>query len=112
MADAARARLDHGQGRRQTVPARPLRMGSAAERPPWMRRCQRWIQWCTEDSVRMGAACESPRRWSGLGIFPQGFVPRHREAFLLRSEEHTSELQSPVHLVCRLLLEKKKKNAA
>src|SRR5690348_3941246 len=28
----------------------------------------------------------------------------------LRSEEHTSELQSPVHLVCRLLLEKKKNN--
>src|SRR5690348_17449620 len=27
-----------------------------------------------------------------------------------RSEEHTSELQSPVHLVCRLLLEKKKKD--
>src|SRR5690348_17395778 len=27
-----------------------------------------------------------------------------------RSEEHTSELQSPVHLVCRLLLEKKKAN--
>src|SRR5438876_2674495 len=29
-----------------------------------------------------------------------------------RSEEHTSELQSPVHLVCRLLLEKKKNNIA
>src|SRR5258708_9522221 len=28
----------------------------------------------------------------------------------LRSEEHTSELQSPDHLVCRLLLEKKKTN--
>src|SRR5947208_6920419 len=28
---------------------------------------------------------------------------------LMRSEEHTSELQSPDHLVCRLLLEKKKK---
>src|SRR5690348_17716557 len=28
-----------------------------------------------------------------------------------RSEEHTSELQSPVHLVCRLLLEKKKKKS-
>src|SRR6266487_258377 len=28
-----------------------------------------------------------------------------------RSEEHTSELQSPVHLVCRLLLEKKKHHA-
>src|SRR5690348_17757330 len=30
---------------------------------------------------------------------------------LWRSEEHTSELQSPVHLVCRLLLEKKKKTS-
>src|SRR5690554_7569867 len=30
--------------------------------------------------------------------------------FALRSEEHTSELQSRPHLVCRLLLEKKKKN--
>src|SRR5258708_33551257 len=29
-----------------------------------------------------------------------------------RSEEHTSELQSPDHLVCRLLLEKKKKKAS
>src|SRR5258708_24881835 len=28
---------------------------------------------------------------------------------VIRSEEHTSELQSPDHLVCRLLLEKKKK---
>src|SRR5690348_18129511 len=32
-----------------------------------------------------------------------------RLAQIKRSEEHTSELQSPVHLVCRLLLEKKKK---
>src|SRR3989454_5875133 len=31
-------------------------------------------------------------------------------AVLHRSEEHTSELQSPCNLVCRLLLEKKKKN--
>src|SRR5690554_2720556 len=30
--------------------------------------------------------------------------------FMARSEEHTSELQSRPHLVCRLLLEKKKKN--
>src|SRR2546426_9436521 len=34
--------------------------------------------------------------------------PTH--AALRRSEEHTSELQSPCNLVCRLLLEKKKKN--
>src|SRR5690348_18269415 len=35
------------------------------------------------------------------------FSPQNFFSFL-RSEEHTSELQSPVHLVCRLLLEKKK----
>src|SRR2546422_4939523 len=34
-------------------------------------------------------------------------VPKHR--YGQRSEEHTSELQSRLHLVCRLLLEKKKK---
>src|SRR5258708_34786757 len=33
-----------------------------------------------------------------------------QEWLRIRSEEHTSELQSPDHLVCRLLLEKKKKN--
>src|SRR2546426_8955074 len=35
---------------------------------------------------------------------------RRHEAAEDRSEEHTSELQSPCNLVCRLLLEKKKKN--
>src|SRR4051794_41604551 len=35
----------------------------------------------------------------------------HRAPAAVRSEEHTSELQSPVHLVCRLLLEKKKERA-
>src|SRR3712207_6915797 len=35
--------------------------------------------------------------------------PRGRGAGALRSEEHTSELQSRQYLVCRLLLEKKKK---
>src|SRR2546422_2533005 len=34
-----------------------------------------------------------------------------RLATLVRSEEHTSELQSRLHLVCRLLLEKKKNNS-
>src|SRR2546422_2247175 len=36
---------------------------------------------------------------------------RSRRELGARSEEHTSELQSRLHLVCRLLLEKKKKNA-
>src|SRR5947208_12650659 len=38
----------------------------------------------------------------------QGSPCRVEAINLLRSEEHTSELQSPDHLVCRLLLEKKK----
>src|SRR5690348_17364795 len=43
--------------------------------------------------------------------FQMGLDEGAREAPVAvdRSEEHTSELQSPVHLVCRLLLEKKKK---
>src|SRR5258708_20409070 len=41
--------------------------------------------------------CSHPKRWS-----------RNRALTIPRSEEHTSELQSPDHLVCRLLLEKKK----
>src|SRR5258708_20965854 len=38
-------------------------------------------------------------------------APARADVFRSRSEEHTSELQSPDHLVCRLLLEKKKKKA-
>src|SRR5258708_18624451 len=45
-------------------------------------------------------------RHAGLHQFRRK-LPR-LDAFLTRSEEHTSELQSPDHLVCRLLLEKKK----
>src|SRR2546422_11169583 len=41
------------------------------------------------------------------GRRPGAGPPRRRAP---RSEEHTSELQSRLHLVCRLLLEKKKKN--
>src|SRR5207244_12083154 len=40
---------------------------------------------------------------------PSASARSFRRASVYRSEEHTSELQSPDHLVCRLLLEKKKK---
>ena len=40
--------------------------------------------------------------------YPQGYL-RYRVCRRIRSEEHTSELQSPLYLVCRLLLEKKNK---
>src|SRR2546429_1664609 len=44
------------------------------------------------------------------GIYANAHMaPRDLRAFC-RSEEHTSELQSRLHLVCRLLLEKKKKD--
>src|SRR5690554_7786992 len=46
-----------------------------------------------------------PNHSSFLDTLSIGFLPTSR------SEEHTSELQSRPHLVCRLLLEKKKKNS-
>src|SRR5256885_12908924 len=46
----------------------------------------------------------------GIRGRPLAQAQRHRRGPLgRRSEEHTSELQSPCNLVCRLLLEKKKK---
>src|SRR5688572_32605027 len=47
----------------------------------------------------------------GMARDPQSTEPHGREPLQidLRSEEHTSELQSQSNLVCRLLLEKKKK---
>src|SRR5258708_7992086 len=45
------------------------------------------------------------REWFTKGLALSGVKPED----VPRSEEHTSELQSPDHLVCRLLLEKKKK---
>src|SRR2546426_7333235 len=41
----------------------------------------------------------------------RGPIPATGDSGDTRSEEHTSELQSPCNLVCRLLLEKKKKKA-
>src|SRR2546426_5492243 len=50
----------------------------------------------------------------GRNLFEHQFFgdpPAHQNGqVVVRSEEHTSELQSPCNLVCRLLLEKKKKN--
>src|SRR2546429_6364617 len=51
---------------------------------------------------------EPAKRWLRELVCELFQQPRHREAAAPRSEEHTSELQSRLHLVCRLLLEKKK----
>src|SRR6266705_4724086 len=85
------------------------------------------IRDCAVDRGRQRALCQIRsrrrvdlrRRLSGDAVSPQRHdadrYPRHRarlpsqRARRRRSEEHTSELQSPYDLVCRLLLEKKKK---
>src|SRR5256885_9906676 len=51
------------------------------------------------------------RSGARLGVAATAHLPgRHQDDADQRSEEHTSELQSPCNLVCRLLLEKKKKH--
>src|SRR5207244_6067509 len=47
--------------------------------------------------------------WNGSGWAANSFSTPFAGRTARRSEEHTSELQSPDHLVCRLLLEKKNK---
>src|SRR5690348_17894526 len=56
-------------------------------------------RWLNSSSRERRTQAASGERMAPLG---------RRNPVLERSEEHTSELQSPVHLVCRLLLEKKK----
>src|SRR5688500_19814325 len=45
-----------------------------------------------------------------INVVLQKLQPKDKKKAEGRSEEHTSELQSPCNLVCRLLLEKKKNN--
>src|SRR2546425_3780818 len=63
------------------------------------------------DSFRALRAAEFP--WTADTVYLNnasiGPIPERTRRTLDRSEEHTSELQSLAYLVCRLLLEKKKK---
>src|SRR5262249_24261619 len=61
--------------------------------------------WGEADRVRIGAFAERPDLATHLAS-----IERETKTLGLRSEEHTSELQSLTNLVCRLLLEKKKHN--
>src|SRR5260370_17562076 len=54
--------------------------------------------------------CVQPRAWRPAANPPEHVAMLARLLGKRRSEEHTSELQSHLNLVCRLLLEKKKKN--
>src|SRR5256884_5113422 len=62
-------------------------------------------------SSTSGATSRVAALWNWIWILSwRIFSPRPRRG--ARSEEHTSELQSRLHLVCRLLLEKKKHQAS
>src|SRR2546421_1604429 len=62
-------------------------------------------------AVRQGTPLETARRTGELESLSHA-QHRNDRPRLVRSEEHTSELQSRSDLVCRLLLEKKKKNTS
>src|SRR3712207_9056434 len=63
----------------------------------------------TFGALSAGLLCTHPRR-GPVAVFASATVGGMVARRLLRSEEHTSELQSRQYLVCRLLLEKKNKN--
>src|SRR5690606_40902850 len=76
---------------------------------------QRNLVTASADRVKIDydrATSELDRGLSGINypyLFPDGKeIPNKIPTVVLRSEEHTSELQSRENLVCRLLLEKKK----
>src|SRR2546430_13692166 len=69
-----------------------------------------WLTRNSPEDVSLNAHVNN-RRSSALWRTRQAFPPAQRRFSDLRSEEHTSELQSQSNLVCRLLLEKKKNNS-
>src|SRR5690348_17994407 len=86
--------------RSEGKPTRGARLGNDGARS---RRRSHWGETTNESGNLVG--CGLPvvlYRQAALRDGARGF-----RASGCRSEEHTSELQSPVHLVCRLLLEKK-----
>src|SRR5438045_4870219 len=76
-----------------SIVARPV----SVERPPWFETRMPSTPWSTHSRA---SSCVSIPLMTSLPVIKG--IDTHR------SEEHTSELQSLRHLVCRLLLEKKK----
>src|SRR5258708_13441585 len=78
--------------------SRPVKKGFGADGPATLEECR----------YQFPVVHQIPHRYPG-GILCGLGCPVLKNAARIRSEEHTSELQSPDHLVCRLLLEKKNK---
>src|SRR5690348_17959922 len=89
---------------RKAIPAIPAPRGPL----PFSPKPRRFARSCRDGPPKWFASNRSAR----AGLLPERVAARVRQSSEqpARSEEHTSELQSPVHLVCRLLLEKKKTN--
>src|SRR3989454_3458709 len=62
---------------------------------------------CADPAYRLAVRFVTTNAWQALFVYNMFLRPQLGE-LAGRSEEHTSELQSPCNLVCRLLLEKKK----
>src|ERR1035437_10519262 len=78
----------------------------------WLRRYAVFMACCTFGLVIAGALVASNDAALSVPDWPLSWgrlVPTLEGGIRYRSEEHTSELQSRQYLVCRLLLEKKKK---
>src|SRR3989454_5285763 len=84
-------------------PAGTIRIGDASPSAPAAPNAMRAAPVFTGRSL--GSECDVPSGKMAIAP-PRASTTR---AVSNRSEEHTSELQSPCNLVCRLLLEKKKK---
>src|SRR2546422_8474575 len=82
--------------------SRDLRRGRCPD-PPYPTTPSTCGRQCAVRAPSPSARIDLPR---GVGVLSGN--PLAAVAMLTRSEEHTSELQSRLHLVCRLLLEKKK----
>src|SRR5258708_22773896 len=67
---------------------------------------------CTDHVVDLKAPAKAPAEQVVVDRHLVKRQPGGLRSGGLRSEEHTSELQSPDHLVCRLLLEKKKSTSS
>src|SRR5437762_8852103 len=102
------ARSDMGQGIFTSLPmlvAEELECDWARVQPEYapvaehLARKRVWGNMVTTDSVSVRRSQDYLRK-----------AGAQARMMLIRSEEHTSELQSPMYLVCRLLLEKKKKS--
>src|SRR5437763_7981979 len=94
--------------------ARHLHVVRGDNRRPGGKRAVAWLRPAAAERPSAPAArlrTARARQADGeRGIRPRGVVFPALRQLVARSEEHTSELQSPMYLVCRLLLEKKKNN--